>query len=748
MASRRPTYQGEGNVATGAALVHASEAAFNSGGLDPNSVNSLLNGIDSVSSALEHRQKQDEAIWVDNTTTKAQLDWEKQLQERKLNAGPGAPGFAGTIQEDYQKFMKKALDQAPSRTSSIALQNQLNNLGSSINRDALHFETSERVAQRVNEVDKGMDMAMALSAMHPEQRDELSKRYEDQVRGLVGIVLPSDLAKLKEKSFAIKIAGLETIADTDGNKAVEELQKYAGQIPGPQFVQLLNKYKGQAERMSALEKYELGKKVDDHVAMIQEEGHGLPGFSTGIIKDPVFRDKAQREEEKAYATSYLISDFKNKSSNDILKDLQMNRDILRQYGANSGKTEIDKSSDFGKKFDAALSMGGADGKSKLTYTDQLEVIQNAQKVLKKELDLRDSDPAAAADKNAPEVQKAVEIASKNQDPKLSPGLLQDIVAKRMAYQEHIGIPVYKQEVITKSEAMNHAAQIGHQDVNKVQEYFASLSEQYGPHYSGVMRAMQNLKPEEGQLDPRFELVGLNIGQPFTNLLIESIKQKPEVLNSVLGDDKAKSELVKAIHTNPVAQNLLTSMSATTAGRAEYYSNLMRGTESFAKVLMMQGKANNPADAGKQAVQMLFGRVYDFGKQNGKTYAINRFGADGRERDPESLSRVKENLDGWLDFYANQKPENFNISQFEGIDPVIRDQAKMNLLSSNLNRKGFWSTTPDNRGVELWVDADGKGSVVRVLDKDSHPIVHYFDKLADQKILKKEDRRPDSAFIPN
>lgn len=109
---------------------------------------------DAQQSLLREQQERDAKAWSGNTVSKATLQWMTTLSQRKQDAGPGAPNFAGTLVDDFDKYANETIDNAPTPLAKQYITQHMNALRTSLGDSAISFEAKARVDNRDQQ---GMD---------------------------------------------------------------------------------------------------------------------------------------------------------------------------------------------------------------------------------------------------------------------------------------------------------------------------------------------------------------------------------------------------------------------------------------------------------------------------------------------------------------------------------------------------------------------------------------------------------------
>jgi hypothetical protein len=144
-----PTYQ-QRTEATGTLSANADPGAF--GAATAQAGQRLGAAIESVGKTnallLREQQERDARAWSGKTVSQATLQWMDTLAKRKQDAPAGAPNFAGTLVDDFDKYANETIDNAPTPLAKQYLQQHMNALRTSLGDSAITFEAKARVENR------------------------------------------------------------------------------------------------------------------------------------------------------------------------------------------------------------------------------------------------------------------------------------------------------------------------------------------------------------------------------------------------------------------------------------------------------------------------------------------------------------------------------------------------------------------------------------------------------------------------
>lgn len=156
MPSIIPEYQQRTNV-SGAGLgpgpVTPSSSGFGEG------LGDLAGGVQSVTKAIDVVKERDAATWSAKTLSDTQSSWMQQLEDRKLNAPPGAQNFTPQVLKDFDANANQVAAGAPTRQSKQFITERLLALREELQRSALSFEATARVQNNITTGKDSVDKA-------------------------------------------------------------------------------------------------------------------------------------------------------------------------------------------------------------------------------------------------------------------------------------------------------------------------------------------------------------------------------------------------------------------------------------------------------------------------------------------------------------------------------------------------------------------------------------------------------------
>ncbi|MBU7436520.1 lytic transglycosylase domain-containing protein [Paraburkholderia fungorum] len=118
---------------------------------------------------LGEQQEQTARTWAGNAASQASLDWTQQLDARKQAASGAAVGFTPGVLGDFDTYASKTLENAPTPLARQFLQQHLTNLRTNIGQQAISFEASAALGDRITTTQNSIDNWANVVAKDPSQ---------------------------------------------------------------------------------------------------------------------------------------------------------------------------------------------------------------------------------------------------------------------------------------------------------------------------------------------------------------------------------------------------------------------------------------------------------------------------------------------------------------------------------------------------------------------------------------------------
>ena len=204
-----PVYQQQTSVGGGAPLPRADatpvspaigQALSNAGQGMANVAQGFATEATVEQRLLREQEEQDAKAWSGKVASDSYLEWQKNLDDRKAAATGGAPNFTPDFLTDFDKYASDTVSSAPTPQAKQFLQQHLTSMRTQLGAQALSFEASARVADRVNNTAAAIDnwsnvvysdpskAGVALATIQqtmpdvgPEARDKLMKTAQEKI---------------------------------------------------------------------------------------------------------------------------------------------------------------------------------------------------------------------------------------------------------------------------------------------------------------------------------------------------------------------------------------------------------------------------------------------------------------------------------------------------------------------------------------------------------------------------------------
>lgn len=134
--------------------------------------NDLARGINAHAEAGIQELDDDARAWAASATSKADTAAYEMLENKKTQAGDGAPKFRDNLLADWNKYQDKTMENAPNERTKQLMQTHFDALREGLTKKADEYESGERVRWRGKQEDDGIDAdARMISAQDPAEID-------------------------------------------------------------------------------------------------------------------------------------------------------------------------------------------------------------------------------------------------------------------------------------------------------------------------------------------------------------------------------------------------------------------------------------------------------------------------------------------------------------------------------------------------------------------------------------------------
>lgn len=204
-----PVYQQQTSVGGGAPLPRAEatpvspaigQALSNAGQAMQNVGQGVAHEATVEQRLLREQEEQDAKAWAGKVASDAYLQWQQNLNDRKAAATGGAQNFTPDFLTDFDKYASDTVSSAPTPQAKQFLQQHLTSMRTQLGAQAVSFEASARIADRVNNTAAAIDnwsnlvysdpskAGVALATIQqtmpdvgPEARDKLLKTAQEKI---------------------------------------------------------------------------------------------------------------------------------------------------------------------------------------------------------------------------------------------------------------------------------------------------------------------------------------------------------------------------------------------------------------------------------------------------------------------------------------------------------------------------------------------------------------------------------------
>ena len=151
----------------------ASGASFPGGTSAGQGLFALGKAAESISQDLRVIEEQDAALWATSALSEAQIQWQKELNDRQQSAEPGAENFTGQTLEDFDEYSAKVQETAPSGIAKQFIAERLAAYRTQLALTALGYEAVEKSRHTVDTVENSIESGRIQARQDPDRFGEL-----------------------------------------------------------------------------------------------------------------------------------------------------------------------------------------------------------------------------------------------------------------------------------------------------------------------------------------------------------------------------------------------------------------------------------------------------------------------------------------------------------------------------------------------------------------------------------------------
>ena len=660
-------------------------------------------------------QRQKDIAVVEHATTTSSFGTELTKRISDLRETDSAntkkyldPDYGGTSQPDtHFNQVDKAFNELvndpkwkySNRYSKQMWDQYVQQVKGSVAREAIQFEANQRVEARQIGLMEARKADIIAVGSNPALLDQMIVKWETlyntlddpntpKIEGYRGVVDNKFLARMRDARGDFTIAAYQTmITNSPGAayKSLQQLQKNPARmeqlgLDPNEFNRLFREAKSTYEAGNVLQQYNLERKFESHLALIQSTGTGLPEFSaknavanavSGVIggdRAVVMADKMQRQVNVAQASWNAASSLRFLPTDQILTEFN--------------------------KLTPAPNVNAA---------DQLKIKENVGQIINGFIQQRTQDPGAFWSQH-PAVQRQMQANN------IAGARDQMLVLQREAKVEP-----FNYAILSQQDRANEINYILKAQPNEVAGRLQSLKTRYGGQ-NGEFRgqadiAFRQLTTGEGALPPEYMFAARALGTPA----------ETKILNALKLDDKMLGNLAPSLQKGVSYKDIQgTAMQMGDAYRKAITGGLSNRLATFdaARSLVSKMAAadliNTNSTDTTGAVKRAWQDVMQSFDVTGGTYYIPK--SKPGESNTYNLPQIHENA-ALIKANPMYLAQNFKIAVPGSMDPAVAKQpAFMNeSYLRSLSKNGYWITNQDGTGLDLIINSNGVPEKVPTTD---------------------------------
>ena len=207
--------------------IRASGASLPGGTAEGQGLFALGKAAESISQDLRVIEEQDAALWATSALSQAQIQWQKELNDRQQNAEPGAENFTGQTLADFDDYSAKVQETAPSGIARQYIAERLAAYRTQLALSALGYEAVEKSRHTVDTVEQSIEAGQVQARQDPDRFAEL---VAERLATIDLLRLDPETKRQLREQAQSKIArdAVVGMIDVNPEAALAELQKPAG----------------------------------------------------------------------------------------------------------------------------------------------------------------------------------------------------------------------------------------------------------------------------------------------------------------------------------------------------------------------------------------------------------------------------------------------------------------------------------------------------------------------------------------
>lgn len=634
--------------------------------------------------------------------SEAESAFTAQYSKAKEEAPADGKGFTEKMQEDYETFVSKAMENAPdSPRAQQLLTAKFARKKGAVLQDALSFQSRRSAEYQVIRTEKAMDNHSNTVRADPTQ---LPDTIQQQSELILNMNVPENI---KDKLI---IGGAQKLHDSaldglvtqyeKGPVTVTEVDQLIGELKSGQrgykkgsspemYDAALTRLENRRKSIEAGTKATLGTDMADTLASIGA-GNGDPGLVTKDRLVSLYPDKPEVVARN-------------------LQQIQSAKD-LHSYSQKMVFTTPAEDAEQEEALQAKIAGRGAafEARNKAAYQQARAQKQKAIQTDSAAYVLR-ADPQLAEDYIKAQQSGDVEDFA-------------SVLGRMDTLQEQIGVPAHRRQYLGNGAAKEAVARLNAAAPEQAADQMEFLSNQYGGKYPHVMKELQ-----KAGLDGSYQVLARLDG-------IEDVTTRKNLASAL---KSGRAELVKPLQGTDISdtdrelKDLFGDFQGSFNQAGATGANIVANELGAAQLLAYSyvGKGESPADAAEKAYSDLIGNRFDF--QEG--YRAPKGTGDIAQLHTQTMLR---------DLRQEQfLPIAVGPYTDPGMDTPDTEAYRQGVAYRRAKNEGIWVNNEDSSGVVLMVpdDTTGNGYSPLVL-KDGSRVERTFQEMQEIHIPTFEEQR--------
>lgn len=660
---------------------------------------------------LAKKEDEDARAWVSSALSDSHVKWAGRIQELENTAEPGAPKFAKTVLDEFDKYRTEAVGAAPNESAKKFYAERLDSMRTSLFGQAVNFEARENAKWKVQQAKTATDNLSSTAALDPTmaktmlaEQEAIFGGYENKtlastlITGMRGAASYAAVSGMIERDPAVALSLMDKRMNSEGKKSGE---MWVDMLDGEKLLQLRSRAITDVQRLAVEGRNSMAYREKDVQAIVLDGG--IPPAGLAPSKEEyvsAFGPEGERRWQENVGNYLELSGAMSR---------------VRSASFEERRALIEAAQpDLGEGYAGKRSM----------QQNLVEATQMMERQLA-------ADPAAYALKTSPRVAQAqavmARVLSDPATPEADKPAVVDFYARTMlAEQQRLGITQMADatkggakltpKLLTTEQSNRIAAQFYDQQTGgaKSAELIASLEGQWGRYWPQVFNQMasENKLPPSALVIPNMEDKGAR------GRLAQVSSMKEEDLKALLAPSDPKD-----LRDSVLSEFQTAAPSFVSQGPAgnRTMSVFMDQAERLAMLYRSQGKSIK--EASKQAYQETMGARYEF--QN--TYRVPK------KEDPAKVAVGAE--------FALSNLADARVFAPAGL-PLTEEALRTQTIDA-IKANGLWVTNKDESGLRLMVMGQD-GTQYQVVGADGNPVERSWSDLRAGQMQVQQQRTQGKA----